>query len=100
MSGFVQIIDITTSRIDEVQKLADDWRDSREGGEGGPTRGVFTADRDHPGHYLNIIEFPSYEEAMANSERADTTAFAEQLAALCDQPPTFTNLDLREVWTR
>ena len=100
MAGFVQIIDMTTSRIDEVQKLADDWRASREGEPGGPTRGVVTADRDRPGHYLNIIEFPSYEDAMANSERADTTAFAEQLAALCDAPPTFTNLDLREVWTR
>jgi len=100
MAGFVQIIEFTTSRVDELQKLADDWRARREGEPGGPGRGVFTRDRDNPNRCFNIIEFASYEEAMANSERADTTEFAAQLAALCDAPPTFYNLDVVEEWTR
>ena len=100
MAGFVQILEFTTSRFDELEKLADDWRARREGEPGGPVLGLFTRDRDNPEHCFNIVQFASYEEAMANSERADTTEFAAQMAALCDGPPTFHNLDLVEAWTR
>ncbi|HEX8971738.1 hypothetical protein [Oryzihumus sp.] len=100
MAGFVQIIEFTTSRFEELQKLVDDYRAEREGGPGGPTRGVVARDRDNPNRYVNIVEFPSYQEAMANSERADTTDFAARMAALCDAPPTFSNLDVVEEWTR
>lgn len=100
MAGFVQIIELKTSRFEELQKMVDDWRAGREGEPGGPTRGVVVKDRDNPGRYFNIVEFPSYEEAMANSERADTTEFAARMAELCDEPPRFYNLDVHEVWTR
>jgi hypothetical protein len=44
------------------------------------------------------VEFPSYEEAMANSELPETAEFAARLMELCDGPPTFRNLDvLREM---
>jgi hypothetical protein len=41
-----------------------------------------------------VVEFPSYEEAMANSALPETIAFAEKLSALCVAGPTFRNLDL------
>jgi hypothetical protein len=34
---------------------------------------------------------------MENSRRPDTSEFAEQLANLCDGPPTFRNLDVRKI---
>jgi quinol monooxygenase YgiN len=99
MAGFVQIIEIQTSRIDEIEALVESMRARREA-QGGPTpqRATLTADRDRPGHYLNVIEFDSHESAMENSRRPDTSEFAEQLAKLCDGPPTFRNLDVRKTW--
>jgi hypothetical protein len=97
MAGFVQIIEFQTSKPDEVRALGEEFRKSREAAEGGsPVRMMACADRDKPGHYFNIVEFASYEEAMANSERADTTEFATRMMELCDGPTTFRNLDLRE----
>ena len=46
---------------------------------------------------MQIVEFPSYEEAMANSSLPETGAFAERLAQLCDGPPSFRNLDVCRV---
>ena len=98
MAGFVQIIEFQTSKPDEVRELGEEFRKNRESGDGSsPVRMMACADRDNPGHYFNIVEFASYEEAMANSERADTTEFATRMMELCDGPTTFRNLDLREV---
>jgi hypothetical protein len=95
MAGFIQIITFKSSRIDEIQALADEVRDQ----EGGTVlRGSFTADRDNPNTFVNIIEFESYESAMENSNRPETNEFAGKLAALCDEPPKFYNLDVRETW--
>ena len=100
MTGFVQIIDFRKSRIDEVQALGDEYVAARAGEpDTRVVRAVVTADRDDPGRYLNIVEFESYESAMENSARPETDAFAAQLAALCDGPPTFTNLDVRFSWS-
>ena len=96
MTGFVQVIEFKTSRIDEVRKLATDLR--RQHGSGTVLRGVVTEDRDRPGYYLNIVEFESYESAMRNSERVEVTEFAGRMAALCDEPPRFYNLNVLEDW--
>ena len=94
--AFIQIIEFSTSRIDEVRQLLDDFRASTEGRRT-VSRGTACADRDQPNRYINIIEFPSYEEAMRNSEMPETSAFAEQLGKLCDGPATFRNLDVIDV---
>lgn len=99
MSGFVQIIEIETSHIDEVQKLADKFiAESQAQGRTNVAHSTVTADRDHPGHYLNIVEFPSYEVAMENSARPETSDFARQLEALCDGPPIYRNLDILQTY--
>jgi quinol monooxygenase YgiN len=96
MAGFIQIIEFRTSRIDEIQALADERSDQlREGSTA--HRVTITADRDRPGYYLTIAEFDSYESAMENSNRPETSEFAAQMAKLCDGPPTFYNLDVRQV---
>lgn len=99
MAGFVQIIEFQTSRIDEVRALGDKFRSEREAaGDAAPVRLTFTQDRDRPGYYLNIVEFPSYDVAMENSNRPETSEFSAKLAQLCDAPPTFRNLDIQESW--
>ncbi len=58
-------------------------------------RGTFTQDRERPNTYLQIVAFPSYESAMANSELPETATFAERLSQLCDGPMLFRSLDVR-----
>jgi hypothetical protein len=99
MAGFVQIIEIQTSRIDDVEAIGQQVRRRLDdGSSSSPKRGLFTEDRDRPGYYLNIVEFESYEAAMENSSRPEVSEFASQLAKLCDTPPKFYNLDVRETW--
>lgn len=95
MSGFVQIIEWSSSRLDDVRALSEGRRDEMAG-EGMPTRLLVTANRDVPNRYMTIVEFESYEIAMANSADPRTDAFAKEMAALCDGPPTFYNLDVVE----
>ncbi|HVA61847.1 MAG TPA: hypothetical protein VNG13_15125 [Mycobacteriales bacterium] len=97
MAGFVQIIEFTTSRIDEVDTLMSERRADLEAGTA--VRSMATGDRDRAGTYLSIVEFPSYEAAMANSERPETRSFAEAMGKLCDGPPKFYNLDVRATLT-
>lgn len=98
MAGFVQIIEWKTARMDEIEALVEEMRS-----QGGPmpmVRATLTADRDHPDHYLSILEFDSYAEAMENSNRPETTEMAMRLAELCDEPPKFYNLDVRRTEER
>jgi quinol monooxygenase YgiN len=97
MAGFIQIIQYSTSRIDEVQALAQE-RMAQQPESESRIRGLVAADRDHPNQYFVIVEFDSYEAAMENSNRPDTTEFSEKMGALCDGPPTFHNLDVMDRW--
>lgn len=98
MAGFVQVIEFDTSHIDEVQMLGEKFRAERSAAGGSVAiRGILTADRDRPGHYVQVVEFPSYEEAMENSNRPETSEFAARMAELCDSPPTFQNLDVIQI---
>lgn len=92
MDGFVQLIEFTTSRIDEIQQMNDEWRGTHP--DIGPQRIIVTADRDRSNTYVSIVEFASFEEAMANSEDPQTSEWASRMQSLCDGPPTFRNLDV------
>ncbi|TCC22701.1 hypothetical protein [Kribbella speibonae] len=95
MAAFVQIIEYRTSKPDEIAALMADFQAKREAAGDGPapTRSIAGADRDDPGRYFAIVEFESYEAAMENSQRADTTEMSEKMMELCDGPATFYNLD-------
>ncbi len=94
--GFVQIIEYRTSRHDEVDALSKEWDEASQDTDIS-VRVLECADRDRPGTYLTIVEFPTYEAAMENSNRPETTTFAERMAKLCEGEPIFRNLDvLRE----
>ncbi len=93
---FVQMIQFETTRPDEVEALVGEWR-AKTAGKRTAQRGTFTSDRDRPDAYVQIIEFPSYEAAMANSELPETAQLAEKLRGLCEGEIVFRNLDVRTV---
>ncbi|MFC7261595.1 hypothetical protein [Streptomyces lutosisoli] len=94
---FVQIVEFETERIEEMQKLAEDADKRMAGRSGGPTHRLVLHDRNKPNHYLVVIEFDSHEDAMRNSNDPETAKMAEQMAALCTRPPSFTDCDVREM---
>lgn len=94
--GFVQIIEFKTSRVNEIRDLVAEMGATL--GTGSALRGTVTADLDRPGYYLNIVEFASRQSAMENSARPEVGEFASRMAALCDEPPRFYNLDVVEAW--
>lgn len=94
--GFIQIIEIETSRPDEVEALVGQWR-AATAGRRTAQRGTFTKDRDRRNTYVQIVEFPSYEDAMANSELPETASLSEKIRELCDGTLVFRNLDVQSV---
>ena len=90
---FIQVIELTTTRPNDVEALVSEWQ-VQASGRRTARRGTFTSDRDRPDVYVQIVEFPSYEDAMANSELPETATFAGRLNELCDGPLTLRNLDV------
>ncbi|MQA09880.1 MAG: DUF1059 domain-containing protein [Pseudonocardiaceae bacterium] len=91
--SFIQLIEFRTDRIDEVEALSKEWAEAI-GVERTARWGVLTGDRDHTKTYVEIVEFPSYDAAMANSDNPVTARFAEKMQKLCDGEARFVNLDV------
>jgi hypothetical protein len=90
--SFIQIIEYETDRPDEVAALDKEFEDADT-----PTRLTHMhlgKDRDRPNGYVAIVEFPSYDEAMANSKAPETQQYAARMTELCTGPPRFVNLDV------
>ena len=93
--AFVQLIEFRTHQIDDVRAAIRQWEQAI--GSARTARWSITGtDRDHDDSYLQIIEFPSYEAAMANSDHPATGELAAQLNKLYDGEPTFRNIDVRD----
>jgi hypothetical protein len=92
MTAFVQLVEMSTSRIDEMQKFNEEWR------ERNPDRlldwSIVAEDRDSPGKYIAIVHFESYDVAMKNSADPRTAEYAAKMEELSDGPVTFRNLDV------
>ncbi len=91
--GFTQIIEFETDDIDAFNEEVDRWfqesADFRTA-----TRVMLCEDRDKPGTYVHIVEFPSYEAAMKNSNDPRTQEFGERLTKLTSGNRRFRNLDV------
>ncbi|GAA3771613.1 ester cyclase [Streptomyces phyllanthi] len=90
---FVQLIDCKTSRFDEMNRLLDTWVEQTKG-KRTATHSIIGKDRSDDSHLIEIVEFPSYEEAMRNSNLPETDRVFREMVALCDEMPTFTDLDV------
>jgi hypothetical protein len=92
---FVQTIEFTTTRIEEVMALDKQWRD-RTAGRRTATAMNITRDRDRPNTYVWMVEFPSWEDAQRNNDLPETREISEQMMKLADGEPVFRNLDVLE----
>ena len=93
---FAQIIEFTTSRIDEFNTNLDTWIAKSDGCRI-PHRAVLRRDRDADNVYLLMVEFSSYDQGMENSSRPETGEFAAFLSEISEGALKFRNLDvLRE----
>ncbi|KOV59445.1 ester cyclase [Streptomyces sp. MMG1121] len=90
---FVQLIECRTSRLDEMNRLMDDWV-AQTKGKRTATHALVGKDRSDAEHIVEVVEFPSYEEAMRNSNLPETDTVFQGILALCDEMPTFTDLDV------
>ena len=92
--AFVQTILFTTSRVDEIKAMGDDY-EREQGGQAPGFRGSrILKDRDRENAYVIIAEFESYELAMENSQRPETDAFAQRMSELVDGEVTYGNYDV------
>lgn len=92
--SFVQLIEFRTTHPEQMDELMDTWVSATEG-KRTATRAVVASDYDRPDTYVEIVEFPSYEEAMRNSQLPETNDIARRMRALCEEPVVFRNLDVR-----
>jgi predicted ester cyclase len=90
---FVQIIDCKTDRLDDMDRLMDQWVEQTKGRRTA-THSLVGKDRSDGSHIVEIVEFPSYEEAVKNSKLPETDRIFQEMVALCDGMPTFTDLDV------
>ncbi|WP_129307353.1 ester cyclase [Streptomyces sp. L2] len=90
---FVQLIECRTSRLDEMNRLMDDWVEQTKG-KRTATHALVGKDRSDAAHIVEVVEFPSYEEAMRNSRLPETGKIFQDMVALCEEAPTFTDLDV------
>ncbi|MEU5421464.1 ester cyclase [Streptomyces sp. NPDC001407] len=91
--AFMQIVDCKTRSYDDMNRLMDQWVEATEG-KRTATHAVVGRDRSDSDHYVEIIEFPSYEEAMKNSGLPETNRIFEEMVALCEGEPVFTDLEV------
>jgi quinol monooxygenase YgiN len=90
--SFIQIIEYETDRPDEIAAVGEQMEAS--GATMRFTSLRMTKDRDKPNSYVTIVEFPSYEAAMENSNAPETQALAAKMAELSTGPARFHNLDV------
>ncbi|MEV0961086.1 MULTISPECIES: ester cyclase [unclassified Streptomyces] len=90
---FVQMIDCKTDRVEELNRLLDIWVEQTRG-KRTATHNVLAQDRSDGTHVVEIVEFPSYEDAMRNSNLPETDRIFQEMVALCDGMPTFTDLEV------
>lgn len=91
--AFMQIIDCRTDRYEEMDRLMDTWVEQTSG-KRTAIHDVVGRDRSDGNHYVEIVEFPSYEAAMRNSQLPETDRTFREIVALCDGMPTFLDLDV------
>jgi hypothetical protein len=94
--SFVQTISFRSYHEEQVKKLLVDWEAAEKGRSPGYQRSWLLKDRDRESTYLLSVEFSSYEDAMRNSERSETGAWADKLRHAVEGELGYRNYDI--VW--
>lgn len=91
---FVQLIEYETKHDEaELNRVMDEWMQATEG-KRTMSREIHGRDREKSGHYVDIIEFPSYEQAMVNNDLPETQRTAQKFREMCTSEPRFVNLEV------
>ncbi len=93
---FIQVIQAPCTRHDEARALMQEWNDTAGDEPSGMLGGTFGITDDD--QFIGVVRFESKEAAMANSERPETSAMAEKMAAVMDGPPEFHDCDDVTEW--
>ena len=98
MAGFIQFVEFEAT---DINALAEELKrfQTEHPGVLTATSSTITEDRDRPGTYVSIVEFPSYEKAMEQQSNPATSEFSANLATIMSGTPRFRNLDLISVLT-
>jgi hypothetical protein len=91
--AFVQIIEMRTTKVDELMGLAREWEKATEG-KRTLRRSLVGRDRNDPDRYLILAFFDDYDSAMANSNLPETTDFGQKQSVLVEGGRKFTDLDI------
>ena len=88
---FIQVIQGSCTRQDEVHALLDEWRRDLSPGATGWLGGTYGFTDDD--QLLAVVRFESREAAMANSDRAEQGAWAKRFTDLIDGPLEYHDCD-------
>jgi quinol monooxygenase YgiN len=96
MAQFIQIVECEATDIDGIATELTRFQVEHPGVLTAMTSTI-TEDRDRPGTYLAIVEFPSYEKAMEQQDNPATQEFSANLSKIMSGAPRFRNLDVLAV---
>jgi hypothetical protein len=94
MAGFIQLIEYETNDVEAVEKAILKFRDEHPGVMTFTTS-LVAEDRDKPGTYISIVEFPSYEEAMKQSNHPALSEYVQSFGPDLMANRRFRNLDVK-----
>jgi hypothetical protein len=98
MAGFIQFVEFEATDIDEIATELTRFPVEHPGVLT-VTTSTITEDRDRPGTFVAIVEFPSYEKAMEQQDNPATQEFSANLAKIMSGAPRFRNLEVHAVLT-
>ena len=98
MAAFIQFVEFEATDIDALATELKRFQVEHPGVLTA-SASTITQDRDRPGTYISIVEFPSYEKAMEQQSNPATSEFSASLAKVMSGPPRFRNLDVVSVLT-
>ncbi|MGH1556509.1 ester cyclase [Streptomyces sp. L7] len=81
---FVQLIDLQDQSVRRDEPTDGHLGRTDQSGKRTAAHSVIGKDRSDASHFVEIVEFPSYEEAMRNSKLPETDRIFREMVALCD----------------
>jgi len=93
-AAFIQLVEYETNDIEAVEKAILKFRDEHPGVMTFTTSRV-AEDRDNPGTYVSIVEFPTFEEAMEQSNHPELSEFVQNIGPELMANRRYRNLDVR-----
>jgi hypothetical protein len=88
---FIQIIQGRCTRQEELHAMLDRWPEELGPGAEGWLGGTYGFTDDD--QFVGVVRFEDRETAMANSQRPEQSAWAEQMTALFDGPVEYHDCD-------